>query len=67
VTLAVQMANECIDEMSKKSAAIAAKWATGKVPVTETITYAADLANRLATDPWRYLERLRDPSQEADK
>jgi hypothetical protein len=67
VTLAVQMANECIDEMSKKSAAIAAKWASGKVPVTETITYAADLANRLATDPWRYLERLRDPSQEADK
>jgi hypothetical protein len=67
VALAVQMANECIDEMSKKSAAIAAKWANGVVPVAETITYTADLANRLATDPWRYLERLRDPTQGADK
>jgi hypothetical protein len=67
VALAVQMANECIDEMSKKSAAIAAKWASGVVPVAETITYTADLANRLATDPWRYLARLREPTQGADK
>jgi hypothetical protein len=67
VALAVEMANECIDEMSKKSAAIAAKWASGVVPVAETITYTADLANRLATDPWRYLERLRNPTQGADK
>jgi hypothetical protein len=67
VALAVEMANECIDEMSKKSAAIAAKWASGVVPVAETITYTADLANRLATDPWRYLERLRNPSQGTDK
>jgi hypothetical protein len=67
VALAVEMANECIDEMSKKSAAIAAKWATGVVPVAETITYTADLANRLATDPWRYLQRLSDPSKGADK
>jgi hypothetical protein len=66
VALAVQMANECIDEMSKKSAAIAAKWANGVVPVAETITYTADLANRLATDPWRYLARLREPTQGAD-
>ena len=66
VTLAVEMANECMDEMSKKSAAIAAKWASGVVPVAETITYTADLANRLATDPWRYLERLRDSTQGAD-
>ena len=67
VALAVEMANECIDEMSKKGAAIAAKWATGVVPVAETITYTADLANRLATDPWRYLQRLSDPSKGADK
>jgi hypothetical protein len=67
VALAVQMANECIDEMSKKSAAIAAKWASGVVPVAETITYTADMANRLATDPWRYLARLREPTQGADK
>jgi hypothetical protein len=66
VALAVEMANECIDEMSKKSAAIAAKWASGVVPVAETITYTADLANRLATDPWRYLERLRNPTRGAD-
>jgi hypothetical protein len=67
VALAVEMVNECIDEMSKKSAAIAAKWATGVVPVAETITYTADLASRLATDPWRYLERLSDPTQGAGK
>jgi hypothetical protein len=67
VALAVEMANECIDDMSKKIATIAAKWASGVVPVAETITYTADMANRLATDPWRYLERLRDPTQGADK
>jgi hypothetical protein len=67
VALAVEMATECIDEMSKKSAAIAAKWATGVLPVAETITYTADLANRLATDPWRYLERLREKTRGADK
>jgi hypothetical protein len=67
VALAVQMANECIDEMSKKSAAIAAKWASGTVPVAETVTYTADLANRLATDPLRYLARLRESTQGTDK
>jgi hypothetical protein len=25
------------------------------------------MANRLATDPWRYLARLREPTQGADK
>lgn len=67
VALAVEMVNECIDEMSKKSAAIAAKWATGVAPVAETVTYSADLAARLATDPWRYLERLRNRAQGGDK
>jgi hypothetical protein len=67
VALAVQMANECIDEMSKKSAAIAAKWASGVVPVAETISYTADMTARLATDPWRYMARLRNPTQGADK
>jgi hypothetical protein len=67
VALAVSMLNDCIDDMSEKSAAIAAKWATGVVPVAETMTYAADLAARLATDPWRYLERLRDPTQGGHK
>jgi hypothetical protein len=63
VALAVDMLNECIDDMSEKSAAIAAKWATGAVPIAETMTYTTDLAARLATDPWRYLERLRYPAQ----
>ena len=67
VALAVDMLNECIDDMSKKSAALAAQWATGVVPVAETMSYTADLAARLATDPWRYLERLRDPTQGGDK
>jgi hypothetical protein len=67
VALAVSMLNECIDDMSKMSAAVAAKWATGVVPVAETITYTANVANRLATDPWRYLQRLRDPTQGDDK
>lgn len=66
VVLAVDMLDECIDDMSKKSAAIAAKWATGVVPIAETMTFTADLAARLATDPWRYLERLRDPNQGRD-
>jgi hypothetical protein len=67
VALAVDMLNECIDDMSKVSAALAAKWATGGMPVAETMSYTADLAARLATDPWRYLERLRGPTQGGDK
>ena len=31
------MVNECIEDMSEKSAAVAAKWATGTVPVAEMI------------------------------
>ena len=60
VEVAVDMLNDCIDDMSAKSAAIATKWATGAAPIAETMTFTADLAARLATDPWRYLERLRD-------
>ncbi|HET9875641.1 MAG TPA: hypothetical protein VFQ37_07720 [Mycobacterium sp.] len=67
VALAVGMVNECIDDMSKQSAALAAKWATGVAPIAETMAYTADLAARLATDPWRYLERLRDPAKGGDK
>ena len=57
------MLNECMDDMSKMSAALAAKWASGKMPVAETMSYTADVAARLSTDPWRYLERLRDPTK----
>ncbi|MGZ4526947.1 MAG: hypothetical protein ACXVX7_10930 [Mycobacterium sp.] len=60
VEVAVDMLNDCIDDMSAKSAAIATNWATGAAPIAETMTFTADLAARLATDPWRYLERLRD-------
>ena len=67
VTLAVDMLNECIDDMSKKSAAIAAKWATGVVPIAESMSFSSDMAVRLATDPWRYLERLRNPTPGSDK
>lgn len=59
VTLAVDMVNQCIDDMSGKSAALAAKWAAGAMPIEESMTFATDLAARLATDPWRYLDRLR--------
>ena len=46
VVLAVDMVNECIDDMSTKTAAIAAKWATGTVPIAEMI----DLQRRIG-DP----------------
>jgi hypothetical protein len=67
VELAVEMLNECIDDMAEKSAAIAAKWASGTVPIAETMAYSTDLASRLAIDPWRYLERLRDPARGGGK
>jgi hypothetical protein len=67
VELAVEMVNEYIDDMSEKGAAIAAKWASGVVPIAETMTFSADLAARLTIDPWRYLERLRYPGQGGDK
>jgi hypothetical protein len=67
VVLAVDMLNECVNDMSAKSAAIAAKWATGAIPIEETIAYTSDLAIRLATDPWRYLQRLGDPTQGDNK
>jgi len=67
VELAVEMVNECIDDMSGKSAAVAAKWATGTVPIAEMITLNAEFAARLATDPLRFLERLRNPASGGDK
>ena len=66
IILAVDMATECIDEFSKKSTALASKMTTGAMPVPEMITLSTELAARLATDPWRYLERLRE-QQRGDK
>jgi hypothetical protein len=66
VELAVEMVNEYIDDMSGKSAAVAAKWATGTVPIAEMITLNAEFAARLATDPLRFLERLRNPTRGGD-
>jgi hypothetical protein len=67
VEVAVCMLNECIDDVSQQSAAIADKWATGAVPIAETMTFTTNLAARLATDPWRYLERLRDANRGSGK
>jgi hypothetical protein len=67
VEVAVCMLNECIDDMSEQSAAIANKWASGAVPIAETMAYTANMAARLATDPWRYLERLRDANRGSGK
>jgi hypothetical protein len=67
VELAVEMVNECIDDMSGKSAAVAAKWATGTVPIAEMITLNAEFATRLATDSLRFLERLRNPARGGDR
>ena len=61
VTVAVEMLDECIGDMSEKSAALAAKWSAGAAPIDASMQFAADLAVRLATDPWRYLDRLRSP------
>ena len=46
VELAVEMLNECIDDMAEKSAAIAEKWATGVVPIADTMAYSTDLASQ---------------------
>jgi hypothetical protein len=67
VELAVEMVNECVEDMSEKSAAIAAKWATGKMPFAEMIELNAEFTARVLTDPWRYLERLRNPAPGGDK
>jgi hypothetical protein len=65
--LAVEMVNECIEDMSEKSATIAAKWSTGTVPIAEMIELNAEFTARVLTDPWRYLERLRNPARRGDK
>lgn len=67
VQVAIDMLNECIDDMSQQSAAIANMWATGAVPIAETMTFTTNLAARLATDPWRYLDRLRDANRGSGK
>ena len=66
IIVAVDMMTECIDEFSTKSNAVAGKLATGAMPIPEMITLSTEFAARLATDPWRYLERLRDV-QRGDK
>jgi hypothetical protein len=67
VELAVEMVNECIEDISEKGATIAAKWSAGTVPITEMIELNAEFAARVMTDPWRYLERLRKPARRGDK
>lgn len=60
IVLAMEMADECITEFSKKSSSVANKVATGAMPIPEMIALNTELAVRLATDPWRYLDRLRE-------
>lgn len=67
ITLAVEMANECIDEFTKKSNTVANKMTTGKVPIAEMIALNSEFLTRLATDPWRYLERLREETSKGSK
>jgi hypothetical protein len=67
VELAVEMLNECMDDMSEKSAVVAAKWASGTLPIAEMIALNTEFATRVATDPWRFLERLRNPAGGGDK
>lgn len=67
ITLAVEMANECIDEFAKKSTTVANKMATGTMPIPEMIALNTEFLTRLATDPWRYLERLRDETRKGSK
>src|ERR1700759_1996357 len=67
VELAVEMLNECMDDMTEKTAAVAAKWAKGTLPITEMIELNADFAARVVTDPLRYLERLRNPTRGGGK
>ncbi|MCT7658124.1 hypothetical protein [Mycobacterium deserti] len=59
ITLAVEMANECIEDFSKRSTSVAAKMATGTMPISEMVALNTEFAVRLATDPWRYWDRLR--------
>ena len=67
ILVAVEMANECIDEFSKKSASVAGKMASGTMPIPEMIALNTEFLTRLATDPWRYLERLRDETRKGSK
>jgi hypothetical protein len=67
ITLAVEMANDCIDEFAKKSTTVASKMATGTMPIPEMIALNTEFLTRLATDPWRYLDRLRDETRKGSK
>ena len=56
--LAVSMFSDYLAEVANDSAALAAKWSNRDFTVDDFAKYGAKYGARLATEPWRFVERL---------
>ncbi len=62
---AVRLWARCVEDTAKTTSAIMNKWYDGQLTVDDMVRYSSDLGGRLASEPWRYLEDVRNrfPSQ----
>ena len=56
--LAVTMVSECLEDVAKDSSKLAAKWAKGKLEITDLAQFSGKFGARLASDAWIFLEKL---------
>lgn len=56
--LAVRMLSECLAETANDSAAFAAKCAEKDLAVDDLVKFSARMGARMASEPWRFLQKL---------
>lgn len=57
-SLAVTMLSECLEDVSKDSAALASKWAKGQLQVSDMAQFSSKFGARLMSDAWIFFEKL---------
>jgi hypothetical protein len=56
--LAVSMFSDYLAEVANDSAELAAKWSNHDFTVDDLAKYGAKYAARMATEPWRFVQRV---------
>jgi hypothetical protein len=56
--LAVSMLSDCLAETANDSATLAAKFADKDLSVDDLVKFSAKLGARMASEPWRFLQKL---------
>jgi hypothetical protein len=57
-SLAVTMIADCLEDATKDSSALAQKWTKNNLTFADLMTFSARYGARMASDPWRFLQKL---------